>query len=92
MLASIDHKYLEHEFDPAALWDGCRGRGVNRERHAGAGESRVVKYCFVGGDYALQQRRSGRSNLKEAITPANDMIFLPFKINHVLFDLSIASV
>ena len=67
-------------------------RGVNRQRHAGTEESRVVKYYFVGEDYALQQRRSGRSNLKEAITPANDMIFLPFKINHVLFDLSIASV
>ena len=92
MLASIDHKYLEHEFDPAALWDGCRGRGVNRKRHAGAGESRVVKYCFVGGGYALRQRRSGPSNLKEAITPANDMTFLPFKINRILFDLSMVSV
>ena len=67
-------------------------RSVNRKRHAGAGGSRVVKYCFVGGVYALQQRRSGPNNLKEAITPANDMIFLPFKIHHVLFDLSIASV
>ena len=67
-------------------------RGVNRERHAGAGGSRVVTCCFVGEDYALQQRRSGRSNLKEAITPANQVAFLPFKMNRVLFDLSIASV
>ena len=92
MLASIDQRYSEHGIDPAALWDDRRGRGVNRKRHAGTGEFRVVKYCFVGGDYALQQRSSGRGNLKEAITPANDMIFLPFKINRILFDLSIVSV
>jgi hypothetical protein len=90
MLASIDHKYLEHEIDPVALWDG--GRGVNRKRHAGTGGSRVVKCCFVGEDYALQQRRSGRSRFKQVITPAIDVTFLPFKINRMLFDLSIGSV
>ena len=67
-------------------------RGINVKRHAGAGGSRIVKYCFVREDYALQQRRSGRSNLKEAITPASRVVFLPFKMNRVLFDLSIASV
>jgi hypothetical protein len=67
-------------------------RGVNRQRHAGTEESRVVKYYFVGEDYALQQRRSRRSDAKPVITPAYDMTFLPFKINRVVFDLSIVSV
>lgn len=67
-------------------------RGVNRQRHAGTEESRVVKYYFVGEDYALQQRRSRRSGAKPVITPAYDMTFLPFKINRVVFDLSIVSV
>jgi hypothetical protein len=67
-------------------------RGVNRKRPAGTGASRVVKYCFVGEDYALQQRRSRRSDAKPVITPAYDMTFLPFKINRVVFDLSIVSV
>ena len=67
-------------------------RGVNRQRHAGTEESRVVKYYFVGDDYALQQRRSRRSDAKPGITPAYDMTFLPFKINRVVFDLSIVSV
>ena len=67
-------------------------RGVNRQRHAGTEESRVVKYYFVGEDYALQQRRSRRSDVKPVITPAYDMTFLPFKINRVVFDLSIVSV
>ena len=66
--------------------------GVHRKRHAGTGESRVVKYCFVGEDYALQQRRSRRSEAKPVITPAYDRTFLPFKINRVVFDLSIDSV
>ena len=65
-------------------------RGVNVKRHAGAGGSRVVKYCFVREDYALQQRRS--SDAKAVTRPAYDTTFLPFKINRVLFDLSIGSV
>ena len=67
-------------------------RGVNPKRHAGTEESRVVKYCFVGEDYALQQRRSRRSEAKPVITLAYDMTCLPFKINRVVFDLSIVSV
>ena len=65
-------------------------RSVNVKRHAGAGGSRVVRYCFVGEDYALQQRRS--SDAKAVIRAADDMTFLPFKINRVLFDLSIGPV
>ena len=65
-------------------------RGVNVKRHAGAGGSRIVKYCFVGEDYALQQRRS--SDAKAVLRPAYDMTFLPFKIDRVLFDLSICPV
>ena len=56
----------------------------------GPGGSRVVKYCFVREDYALQQRRN--SDAKADIKPAYDTAFLPFKINRVLFDLSIGSV
>ena len=67
-------------------------RSVNRKRHAGTGGSRVVKYCFVGEDYALQQRRSRRSEAYSVITLAYDMTCLPFKINRVLFDLSIGPV
>tara|TARA_B100000686_G_scaffold777_1_gene899 strand:+ start:100 stop:339 length:240 start_codon:yes stop_codon:yes gene_type:complete len=65
-------------------------RGINVKRHAGAGGSRVVKYCFVREDYALQQRRT--SDAKAVIRAADDMTFLPFKINRVLFDLSIGPV
>ena len=65
-------------------------RGINVKRHAGAGGSRIVKYCFVREDYALQQRRS--SDAKAVLRPAYDMTFLPFKINRVLFDLSIGPV
>ena len=65
-------------------------RGINVKRHAGAGGSRIVKYCFVREDYALQQRRS--SDAKAVIRAADDMTFLPFKINRVLFDLSIGPV
>ena len=65
-------------------------RIVNVKRRAGAGGSRVVKYCFVREDYALQQRRS--SDTKAVIRAADDMTFLPFKINRVLFDLSIGPV
>ena len=65
-------------------------RSVNVKRHAGAGGSRVVKYCFVREDYALQQRRT--SDAKAVIRAADDMTFLPFKINRVLFDLSIGPV
>ena len=65
-------------------------RGINVKRHAGAGGSRIVKYCFVGEDYALQQRRS--SDAKAVPRPAYDMTFLPFKIDRVLFDLSICPV
>ena len=65
-------------------------RGINVKRHAGAGGSRVVKYCFVREDYALQQRRS--SDAKAVLRAADDMTFLPFKINRVLFDLSIGPV
>ena len=66
------------------------GRGVNVKRHAGAGGSRVVKYCFVREDYALQRRRS--SDTEAVIRPAYDTTFLPLKINRVLFDLSIRRV
>ena len=65
-------------------------RGINVKRHAGAGGSRIVKYCFVREDYALQQRRS--SDAKALLRAAYDMTFLPFKINRVLFDLSIGPV
>ena len=65
-------------------------RGINLKRHAGAGGSRIVKYCFVREDYALQQRRS--SDAKAVLRRAYDMTFLPFKINRVLFDLSIGPV
>ena len=65
-------------------------RGINVKRHAGAGGSRVVTYCFIREDYALQQRRS--SDAKAVIRAADDMTFLPFKINRVLFDLSIGPV
>jgi len=65
-------------------------RGINVKRHAGAGGSRIVKYCFVREDYALQQRRS--SDAKAVVRPAYDMTFLPFKIDRVLFDLSIGPV
>ena len=65
-------------------------RGINVKRHAGAGGSRVVKYCFVREDYALQQRRS--SDAIAVIRAAVDMTFLPFKISRVLFDLSIRPV
>ena len=65
-------------------------RGVNVKRHAGAGGSRVVKYCFVGEDYARQQRRSSDANA--VVRPAYDTTFLPFKINRVLFDLFIGPV
>jgi hypothetical protein len=65
-------------------------RGINVKRHAGAGGSRIVKYCFVREDYALQQRRS--SDAKAVLRPAYDMTFLPFKIDRVLFDLSIGPV
>ena len=65
-------------------------RGINVKRHAGAGGFRIVKYCFVREDYALQQRRS--SDAKAVLRPAYDMTFLPFKINRVLFDLSIGPV
>ena len=65
-------------------------RSVNVKRHAGAGGSRVVRYCFVREVYALQQRRS--SDAKAVIRAADDMTFLPFKINRVLFDLSIGPV
>ena len=65
-------------------------RSVNVKRHAGAGGSRVVRYCFVMEVYALQQRRS--SDAKAVIRAADDMTFLPFKINRVLFDLSIGPV
>ena len=66
------------------------GRSVNVKRHAGAGGSRVVRYCFVREVYALQQRRS--SDAKAVIRAADDMTFLPFEINRVLFDLSIGPV
>ena len=66
------------------------GRIVSVKQHAGAGGFRVVKYCFVREDYALQQRRS--SDAKAVIRAADDMTFLPFKINRVLFDLSIGPV
>ena len=65
-------------------------RSVNVKRHAGAGGSRIVKYCFVREDYALQQRRS--SHDKAGSRAADDMTFLPFEINRVLFDLSIGPV
>ena len=65
-------------------------RSVNVKRHAGAGGSRVVRYCFVREVYALQQRRS--SDAKAVIRAADDMTFLPFEINRVLFDLSIGPV
>ena len=65
-------------------------RGINVKRHAGAGGSRVVKYCFVREDYALQQRRS--SDAKAVIRAADDVTFFPFKINRVLFDLSMGPV
>ena len=65
-------------------------RGINVKRHAGAGGSRIVKYCFVREDYALQQRRS--SDAKAVLRPAYDMTFLTFKIDRVLFDLSICPV
>ena len=66
------------------------GHIVSAKQHAGAGGSRVVKYCFVREDYALQQRRT--SDAKAVIRAADDMTFLPFKINRVLFDLSIGPV
>ena len=65
-------------------------RAVNVKRHAGAGGSRIVKYCFVREVYALQQRRS--SDAKAVIRAVDDMTFLPFKINRILFDLSIGQV
>ena len=66
------------------------GHIVSVKQHAGAGGSRVVKYCFVREDYALQQRRT--SDAKAVTRAADDMTFLPFKINRVLFDLSIGPV
>ena len=65
-------------------------RSVNVKRHAGAGGSRVVRYCFVRAVYALQQRRN--SDAKAVNRPADDTTFLPFKINRVLLDLSIGPV
>ena len=65
-------------------------RSVNVKRHAGAGGFRIVKYCFVREVYALQQRRSSKA--KALLRPAYGMTFLPFKINRVLFDLSIGPV
>ena len=65
-------------------------RIVSVKQHAEAGGSRVVKYCFVREDYALQQRRS--SDAKAVIRAADDVTFFPFKINRVLFDLSMGPV